>query len=56
MTFNWIVTHADLSMHCNHCGKSYKPALPVSMNIYISMCEGFVKDHKDCKPKESHEN
>lgn len=37
---------------CRNCGKTYLPALPCSIDMYLAMANSFMKSHKNCEPKE----
>ena len=34
---------------CLHCGDVYVPALPISMDMFLSACKLFSRSHRGCK-------
>lgn len=37
-------------MFCLHCGQRYIPVLPMPMDKFSVEVNGFMAEHKDCKP------
>jgi len=49
--YPWIVLSDPGNLLCMRCGKSYQPALPAPINVYIAICKAFTSDHRRCKPR-----
>ncbi|GAB1376837.1 hypothetical protein MASR1M48_16890 [Lactococcus petauri] len=56
--YDWIVMDSSKggAFVCKRCGGEYKPALPCSIPMMVSMSNTFTKDHKNCKEKKDGEN
>lgn len=33
---------------CEHCGQTYRPALPMPITMFTALIREFTKLHKDC--------
>ena len=38
-------------LECLRCGAKYEPALPVSLGVFIAICEAFADEHAGCEMK-----
>lgn len=38
---------------CLHCGAVQRFVMPMSVSVYIAAGNAFVKEHLNCKPKET---
>ena len=48
--YPWIVLRGVGELRCERCGDTYLPTLPAPMNVYIAICNAFVRGHRACKP------
>lgn len=44
-----VIDTRTQAFECRNCGASYKPNLPVPINLMVAMMQAFTKDHRRCK-------
>ena len=48
-----VLAHEDGAFTCTRCGAKYRPAMPCSIDMYLSMMKQFGAEHRNCKEKQS---
>jgi hypothetical protein len=48
---DWICVNERFEFHCNHCGMSYSPELPIPVDTWVRECKQFWKTHCKCQEK-----
>ncbi len=50
----WIRTYCDSGVvRCERCGCEYRYAMPVPLNLFITACRQFLRDHRKCKERKA---
>ena len=44
--------NGSYEMECKHCKRTYIPALPCPMDMFLAMSNSFIDAHEACLPTE----